>query len=157
MKLILKIIGFAFLLFILYKSVLLYTMGSKLPEIKYRNVSTNIIALTILPAKKTIVIYFIPNCGSCDMVAKTVYNISKKNNNFNFVFITEETNNMVIKDYITRNKINQITNHILIDDKKSFQEDFGTGFTISIPTILYYDQEGIFVREIKDVTELYKI
>jgi thiol-disulfide isomerase/thioredoxin len=132
-------------------------MGSKLPELKYRNVNTNVISRTILPTKKTLVIYFFPDCGSCDMVAKNIYDISKKNNNCNFVFITEETNNTKIKDYIRRNKINQITDHIYIDYKKSFQEDFGTGFTISIPTILYYNQEGNLVCEIKNVKELHKI
>ena len=70
------------------------------------------------------------------------------------MFITEEKDLTSIKTYVNDNKIDEITSYILIDYDKDFQKDFGLGFSLTIPTILYYNQKGDFIKEIKDYDEL---
>jgi thiol-disulfide isomerase/thioredoxin len=141
-------------MWILYSVGNLYLSGSSIPVFTYKSFYSNSESLTKLPSNKTIILFFTAECGSCDDAASSIYEFSKGNKEFNFVFITEETNKNKIKDYIERNKIKEISDYVFIDSRKSFQKDFGLGFRMSIPTILYYDEKGAFVTEIKNHGDL---
>jgi thiol-disulfide isomerase/thioredoxin len=141
----------------LYHTAILYLGGSNIPDFKYKNFYTNSVSTTKLPFKKTLFIFFTTECGSCDEAASAIYDLSRKNLDFNLVFITEETDSSKSSDYLERNKIKEISDYLFIDQNKSFQKDFGLGITMSIPTILFYDQNGKFVQEIKNFQELLKI
>lgn len=157
MKKAIKAFAVVCICFILYHTAVLYCSGSEIPILKYKNFHSNSksITLTQLPSKKTIILFFTTECGSCDDAARAIRNFSKANKDFNFVFITEETDEDKIDDYLERNLILANSDFIFIDEKRSFQKDFGLGLSMSIPTILYYDENGTFVKEIKDFQELF--
>ena len=98
--------------------------------------------------------FFTTNCGSCEIGAQEICNFGKQNPNVNLVFITENQNIEEVKKFIKNNKIYEVTKNIFIDYNRNFREDFGLGISISIPTILYYDENGKYLKEIKDFDEL---
>jgi thiol-disulfide isomerase/thioredoxin len=155
MKKALKAIAVICICLALYSVGNLYVNGSEIPIFKYKNFYTNVESSTKLPSKKTIILFFTAECGSCDDAARSIFDFSKANKDFNFVFVTEETDKNRITNYLERNNISKISDYIYIDQKRSFQKDFGLGFTMSIPTILYYDENGKFIKEVKNLNELF--
>jgi hypothetical protein len=156
-KTIFKVLILVTLFFIIYQTSLLYLSGSNLPNFSYKDINNKIVKGSNLPKLKTLIVFFSTDCNYCTDAINEIKEIGIKRNDINYLFITEETNLNSIKKYSKSNKIDEITSYILIDYKKNFQKDFGLGFSLSIPTILYYNQNGDFVKEIKDYDELKKI
>ena len=115
MRKILKCIGFIFFIFILYKSCLLYISGSKLPDISYKNFFSKSCVSVTLPIKKTLIIFFTTECGPCDDVGIAVYKFSQEQKDFNFIFVTEETDIFKVNNYLDRNNIKDVTSSVFID------------------------------------------
>lgn len=152
-KNILKVLIVFLLLFITYQTSILYLSGSNMPDFSYKNINNKIVRGSSLPKLKTLIVFFSTDCDYCTDVINEVKKISVKRKDINYLFITEEKDLTSISTYVKKNEIYEITSYILIDYNKNFQKDFGLGFSLSIPTILYYDENGNFVKEIIDYDE----
>ncbi len=153
-KSIFKVLLFAISFLIIYQTSLLYFSGSKIPDFLYADIKNKIVKGSNLPKSRTLFIFFSTNCNYCSVAINEIKKLATNRKDINYVFITEEKDLTSIKTYVNDNKIDEITSYILIDYDKDFQKDFGLGFSLTIPTILYYNQKGDFIKEIKDYDEL---
>lgn len=153
-KYIFKILITFLSIIIIYQTSILYLGGSKFPDFSYKNLKNKIIKGSSLPKMKTLIIFFSTDCNYCTDLINEVKMVAKKRKDLNFLFVTEEKNKSLVNLYVKENEIDKLSSYILLDSQNTFQKDFGLGFALSIPTILYYDNEGNFVKEIKDYDEL---
>lgn len=153
-KSIFKVLLFAILFLLIYKTSLLYFSGNKIPDFSYADINNKIVKGSNLPKSSTLFIFFSTDCNYCTVAINEIKKIATNRKDISYVFITEEIDLTSINTYVNNNKIDEITSYILIDYNKDFQKDFGLGFSLSIPTILYYNQKGDFIKEIKDYDEL---
>ncbi|WP_162846446.1 TlpA family protein disulfide reductase [Flavobacterium dankookense] len=141
-------------LFIVYQTFILHISGSKIPDFSYKNINNKIVRVSSLPRLKTLIVFFSTDCDYCTDAISEIKKISIKRKDVNYLFVTEEKDLTSVSTFVKKNKLNEITPYILIDYNKNFQKDFGLGFSMSIPTILHYDKNGNFVKEIIDYDEL---
>jgi thioredoxin-related protein len=153
-KSIFKVLLFAILFLFIFKTSLLYFSGNKIPDFSYTDINNKIVKGSNLPKSSTLFIFFSTDCNYCTVAINEIKKNATNRKDISYVFITEEIDLTSIKAYVNNNKIDEITSYILIDYNKDFQKDFGLGFSLSIPTMLYYNQKGDFIKEIKDYDEL---
>lgn len=147
-----KIIGLGILLLLIIQIARMYFSGSKIPDYNYLGLDKKYHTNTELPKTPLIFVYFSPDCGFCE---KAIVELKKlQNKNISYVFITNEKSQKIINDFIQLNKLNELTNFVFIDEIGSFPMDFGLGMTYTTPTILAYNENGDFVKEIVDFKDI---
>ena len=149
-----KIIGICILLCLIIQTVRMYSSGNNIQEYTYLALDNSNHTNNELPKSPIIFVYFSTECGFCE---KTIIELSKLHNvnrTINFVFITRETDIVVVKKFVVENKMDELTSFIYIDPKDNFPMDFGLGMTYSTPTILVYNNKGKFVKEVKNYKDI---
>ena len=148
----LKILGVLVLLFLVVQTIRMYYSGEKIPSYNYLGLDKKRHTDLELPKTPTIFIYFSPDCGFCE---KAIIELKKlQNKNISYVFITNEKSQKTINDFIQLNKLNELTSLVFIDEKDSFPMDFRLGMTYTTPTILAYNKNGEFLKEITSYEDI---
>lgn len=148
---------FLFLIFVtLVAFFISYFYKSKTYDFNYYNLNNQLIEKVKLPKTKIIFIYFSTECESCLKTIKNANEISKTNKKVNFIFIADETNETNIKNYFNHNEIKINYDSVFIDKKNSFNSDFncGLGIIVTYPKILFYDENGFFIKELPNLESL---
>ncbi|WAC41527.1 TlpA family protein disulfide reductase [Pedobacter sp. SL55] len=153
----LKILAVFILIFAIIQTARIYCNGSTIPNYKYRGIDGAYHSKNDLPKTPVIFVYFSPDCGFCEKAIPELKNLHKKTSYINFVFITNQKFEKMVIDFIESNKLTELTNAILIDEKDSFPVDFGLGMVYSTPTFLLYNKNGNFVKKITDYKEIKSI
>ena len=149
-----KIIGICVLLFLIVQISRMYFSGSHIPDFNYTGLDNKKYTKQDLPQSQIIFIYFSPECGFCEKAIVELSILHQINKSVNFVFITSEKSNKIISKFVHKNNVGSLTKFILKDTDDSFSFDFGLGFTYTTPTILLYNSNGDFVKEIKNYKEI---
>lgn len=107
-----------------------------------------------LPKSSLVFVYFSPECGFCEKSIIELSKLNKTNKTVNFVFVTNDKNQIEIKNFVAKNKVEELTSFIYLDTENTFPMDFGLGMTYAIPTILVYNSSGKFVKEVENYKEI---
>lgn len=150
----LKYIGVCALLFLIIQTTRMYFSGAKIPDYNYLGLDGKSHTNGELPKTPIIFIYFSTSCGFCEKVIIELKKIHKGNKNINYVFVTNEKSQETINDFVKKNRVLELTSSIFIDDKDSFPMDFGLGMAYSTPTILTYNNNGVFIKKINNFEDI---
>lgn len=117
-----------------------------IPKFKYYDLNNNEITnLYYTIEKPLLVVYFSTQCGDCKNVIANIQ--SKKINDIYSVYYISSDSEKEVKDFLVKtNFSNKIKNQTLIDKNKTFQFDFSLGIYIIYPTLLYFDENGHFLK-----------
>lgn len=154
MKKILKIVGILILLFIVMQLTKMYFSGNKIPNYSYLGLDNKYHTSKELRNTPTIFVYFSPECGFCEKAIVELKKLHKINNAIHCVFVTNQKSKKIITDFIKANNLNELTGSIFIDEKDSFPMDFGLGMAYTTPTILAYNSNGKFIKEITNYEDI---
>lgn len=127
MKTVFKIFGILILLFAVIQTVRMYYTDSNIPDYKYLGIDGSYHSKKDLPKTPIIFVYFSPDCGFCEKAIPELKNLHKKTSYINFVFVTNQKLKKMVIDFVESNKLSELTNAILIDEKDSFPVDFWIG------------------------------
>lgn len=149
-----KIVGICIILFVLVQLARMYFSGNSIPNYSYLGLDDKYHTSSELPNTPIIFVYFSPECGFCETTIVELKKFKQLNKNVSYVFITNQKSIKIIADFTKTNKLNDLTNYIFIDPKDTFPMDFGLGFTYTTPTILAYNKDGKFVKEITSYKDI---
>ena len=152
-----KIFGLCLMVFLIIQTMRMYYSSNKIPAYKYLGLDGKFHGNKELPQTPLIFVYFSPECGFCEKAIIELLKLHRINKTVNYVFVTNHRSTKVIVDFVIANKLNELTNFILMDENDSFPIDFSLGMTYAIPTILVYNQSGEFVKELEDYQEIKRL
>lgn len=144
------------LLFLSVQTIRMYYSGKTIPKYNYLGLDGKYHNNNELPKSSLIFVYFSPECGFCEKAIIELSKLNKTNKTVSFVFVANNKNQIEIKNFVAKNKVEELTSFIYIDTENTFPMDFGLGMTYVIPTILVYSSSGKFVKEMnyKDLATL---
>jgi hypothetical protein len=127
-----------------FQALKMFNYFKSKPDFEYKNLKNEIVNVDDVLNTKSTKIYFVlfsTDCEYCDDIAKKYNKAYVNDKKSKFVFITQESSLREIEKFIKRTGLKIDKNNLLIDNNKSFADDFGLGFSYTIPTVVLYDLE----------------
>ena len=104
--------------------------------------------------KATVFIYYSTDCTDCKGINTCFELFKAKEETINFILIAQNTQKENIVGFLDVSQLATFRGRLLIDKKNNFPSDFSLGIEIGLPTILYYNKEGKFVKQLGNYEEL---
>lgn len=113
---------------------------NNIQSVNYKNMYSQNVNLNF-EVNEVNIFLFNPDCYSCNKISQKVKEIEKNKIN-KIYFITECTDKSLINKYISKNKLENYLNHVLIDYDLKTNNIFNLGPIVEYPTLIQiYRQE----------------
>lgn len=98
--------------------------GQTLPVFRMQTVEGDIIMKDqLMNDKKSFIVLFNPTCGSCIQLGQTFRQHHEDFANVNVVFVTVPGTDQYVEDYLTKTKLNEVSNYYIGYDESNYTLD----------------------------------
>lgn len=155
MKKALKTVALVIVIVISFFLIKRFYRSNYLPSFEYKATNNNSFTNDDLDKDKAAVfIYYSTECSDCKNLNSYFDLFKSKEEKINFILVAQNTQKQKIVDFLDVSKLSNFRGKLLIDTQNDFPSDFSLGIQIALPTILYYDKEGKFVKKIESYEEI---